>query len=92
MSSMRIVLVDPLGDVLFSGESWLATGPESPAAKHEGRTAEPDEEDHEDDCPQTLRSGESGIFPVERAKPATNANDTREAVRGPRVERDERAA
>jgi hypothetical protein len=28
MSSMRIVLVDPLGDVLFSGESLIARGPE----------------------------------------------------------------
>jgi hypothetical protein len=27
MSSMRIVLVDPLGDVLFSGESLIARGP-----------------------------------------------------------------
>ena len=27
MSSMRIVLVDPLGDVLFSGDSLIARGP-----------------------------------------------------------------
>ena len=28
MSSMRIVLVDPLGEVLFSGESLIARAPE----------------------------------------------------------------
>ena len=89
MSSTRIVLVDPLGDVLFSGESWLASGPASPPANHEANAAEP-EDDEEDDCPQTLRSGESGIFPVERAKPATNANDTHERLAG--TKRDERAA
>jgi hypothetical protein len=54
MSSMKIVLVDPLGEVLFSGESWLANA-----------SAEPDDDD---DCPETMRSGESGIFPVERPK------------------------
>jgi len=56
MSSMRIVLVNSLGDVLFSGESLLASGPES--------AAEPDDAA---DCPETLRSGESGIFPVAAA-------------------------
>ena len=29
MSSMRIVLVDPLGDILFSGESVIAQGAEA---------------------------------------------------------------
>ena len=77
MSSMRIVLVDPLGDVLFTGESWLATGPASPAANHEGNAVE---EDTEEDCPQTLRSGDSGIFPVERAKPVTTADDDERAA------------
>ena len=91
-SSMRIVLMDPLGDVLFSGESWLASGPASTAAaKHHDSATDPDEED-EDDCPRTLRSGESGIFPVERAKPATNANDTHEPIPDPGASRDERAA
>lgn len=89
MSSTRIVLVDPLGDVLFSGESWLASGPASPVADHVANASEP-EDDEEDDCPRTLRSGESGIFPVERAKPATNANDTHERLAG--IKRDERAA
>ena len=89
-SSMRIVLMDPLGDVLFSGESWLTSGPESAAAKGHEIAAEPDEE-NEDDCPRTLRSGESGIFPVERAKPATNANDTHKR-RTEGTSRDERAA
>ena len=93
-SSMRIVLMDPLGDVLFSGESWLASGSESPpAAKHDKRAAEPEPDDEdEDDCPRTLRSGESGIFPVERAKPATNANDAHEPIPRPGTDRDERAA
>ena len=91
MSSMRIVLVDPLGDVLFSGESWLASGPASPAANRDGDgPGAEQEEDDEVDCPRTLRSGESGIFPVERAKPATNANDTHEPL--PEAKRDERAA
>lgn len=91
-SSMRIVLMDPLGDVLFSGESWLASGSESPpAATHDESAAEPDQDD-EDDCPRTLRSGESGIFPVERAKPATNANDAHAPIPRPGTHRDERAA
>jgi hypothetical protein len=90
MSSMRIVLVDPLGDVLFSGESWLASGPAEAPATPQANAAPPDEDDEDDDCPQTLRSGESGIFPVERAKPATNANDAHPTT--PETKRDERAA
>jgi hypothetical protein len=77
MSSMRIVLVDPLGDVLFSGESWLASGPPSPSASYDDGEAEAEADDPE--CPETLRSGESGIFPVERAKPS-NANGERAAA------------
>jgi hypothetical protein len=75
MSSMRIVLVDPLGDVLFSGESWLASGSEGPAANHDGdeieaafETAPPAHEDDLSECPRTLRSGGSGIFPVGHGK------------------------
>lgn len=49
-SSMRIVLVDPLGDLLFSGESMMA----SVFANDEAEEA----------IPQTRRSAtsESGIF------------------------------
>ena len=86
MSSMRIVLVDPLGDVLFSGESWVANGPER--ARNDAQEAEP-EPDEDDDCPETMRSGESGIFPVERARPA-NAHGSNAAPGAPK--RDERAA
>lgn len=89
MSSMRIVLVDPLGDVLFSGESWMSTGPAATqaaanVASYGGNEAEADETA---DCPETMRSGESGIFPVERTKPTHGAND---AARD--EQHDERAA
>lgn len=88
MSSMRIVLVDPLGDILFSGESWLSSGPATAnaanVASYGGNEAEA-EAPH--DCPETLRSGESGIFPVERAKPTHDANHADYDE-----ERDERAA
>jgi hypothetical protein len=49
-SSMRIVLVDPLGDIMFSGESVIAQ--ELPT------------DDAEEGCPETKRSAtsESGIF------------------------------
>lgn len=48
--SMRIVLVDPRGDIMFSGESVIDKDPE---------TDEPCER-----CPETLRSAtsESGFF------------------------------
>ena len=50
--SMRIVLVDPLGDVLFSGESMIAM--ERPS------------DEVEEVCPATKRSAtsESGVFPI----------------------------
>jgi hypothetical protein len=59
-SSMRIVLVDALGDVMFSGESMIAT--ELPTDEAEER------------CPETKRSAtsESGIF----AKAAYDAVET----------------
>jgi hypothetical protein len=78
MSSMRIVLVDPLGDVLFSGESWLASGPSSPTASYGDNETEA-EPDQDSESPETLRSGESGIFPVEHAKPS-NANGANAAA------------
>lgn len=69
MSSMRIVLVDPLGDVLFSGESLIATravarGTEelpdtlpAPAAR-----AVDSSEAMTERCPQTMRSAGSGVY------------------------------
>ena len=90
MSSMRIVLVDPLGDVLFSGESWLTSGPASPVANGDGDEAEADD----DDCPETLRSRESGFFPVERAKPANGngSNDASNDASNGQKKHDEQAA
>lgn len=88
MSSMRIVLVDPLGDVLFSGESWLAGGAAA-AANYDGADSADTETESEpeSDCPKTLRSG-SGIFPVERPKPGSaTGSDAADDD-----ERDERAA
>ena len=56
---MRIVLVDPLGDVLFSGESMVAaTAQPFPAPAMN--------DDEEEPCPQTRRSAESGVFPALR--------------------------
>ena len=61
--SLRIVLVDPLGDVLFSGESLSMIPREEPA---------------EERCPDTMRSAtthESGMYPsmafVEDGDPET---------------------
>lgn len=56
-SSMRIVLVDPLGDVLFSGESMMATFAN----------------DEEEPVPATRRSAtsESGIFATAPSGEAT---------------------
>ncbi|HSO40023.1 MAG TPA: hypothetical protein VLT33_46165 [Labilithrix sp.] len=55
MAKLCIVLVDPLGDVLFSGESVMATAPPPPVAV---------ELDLDEACPETKRSAtsESGIF------------------------------
>ncbi len=56
----RIVLVDTLGDVLFSGESMIAS--ETRAAR---ASIEPAERS-DDECPETLRSTSdatgSGVF------------------------------
>lgn len=61
-SSMRIVLVDPLGDILFSGES-LSVREGDPLVKAD---AAPDSSEAVTErCPATLRSAEvsqSGIF------------------------------
>jgi len=60
-SSIRIVLVDPLGDILFSGESIAKALPARAI----------------DLCPETQRSAtsESGIFPVAALGP-DDAGDT----------------
>ena len=64
--SKHIVLVDPAGDVLFSGVSLAAEEQGDGAA-----TA-----DHVDDepCPETLRSStdESGVFPFVKVARARN--------------------
>ena len=56
-SALRIVLVDPLGDVLFSGESMSVKQTIAPRALDEHGEIE-------DECPPTMRSptSESGIF------------------------------
>ncbi len=60
MSSLRIVLVDPLGDVLFSGES-LASSPCSPRSpENKAPIAPPSEAD--EPCPETKRSAGSGVY------------------------------
>ncbi|MDB4935731.1 MAG: hypothetical protein JWP87_2703 [Labilithrix sp.] len=70
MSSLRIVLVDPLGEVLFSGES-LARSPETaiaPAPRDALATTAPvdayadSSEAPTDRCPETLRSEGSGVY------------------------------
>jgi hypothetical protein len=60
-SSMRIVLVDPLGDILFSGESLSVREGEPPGRNAAPRAAEVTTER----CPETLRSAvssESGVY------------------------------
>lgn len=74
-SSLRIVLVDPVGDVLFSGESlraregWSGSSPE--VAATEAVASEP--------CPETLRSpavSKSGVYPsVKRRAPSVPDRD-----------------
>jgi hypothetical protein len=51
-ASLRIVLVDPRGDVLFSGESLSVL---------EGSGLEP-AEGVSDGCPETMRSAASGTY------------------------------
>lgn len=58
----RIVLVDTLGDVLFSGESMIASETRAASAR---ASIEPAERS-DDECPETLRSTSdatgSGVF------------------------------
>jgi hypothetical protein len=69
MSSMRIVLVDPLGDVLFSGDSLIARGP-VPRGAHElpdtlprpASSANDSSEAISERCPETMRSAGSGVY------------------------------
>ena len=56
MSSLRIVLVDPLGEVLFSGES-LARSPANAREVAVDSSEVPTER-----CPETLRSEGSGVY------------------------------
>ena len=96
MSSMQIVLVDSLGDILFSGESWLGRGTEHPAANSDGRESESESEAYADGdatCPKTLRSGDSGIFASPRATAyGSNAAGTSSTDASNDQKRDERAA
>ena len=62
-TSKRIVLVDPLGDVLFSGESMIA----KEAVKATAAAA--------DQCPETKRSAESGTFRAVSPPIVTDAVD-----------------
>jgi len=62
--SKRIVLVDPSGDILFSGES-VATQPPPPSPAFDDVLDALDALDDEP-CPETLRSpiDDSGVFPA----------------------------
>jgi hypothetical protein len=67
--SLRIVLVDPLGDILFSGESMAraALNAEPFTSTYDAGPAAPQpSEEEEEPCPQTKRSNESGVFPALR--------------------------
>jgi hypothetical protein len=77
MSSMRIVLVDPLGDVLFSGESLIARAPVARGSEELPDTlpapATPDSsEAMTERCPETMRSAGSGVY---RAADRTRISD-----------------
>jgi hypothetical protein len=66
---MRIVLVDPLGDVLFSGESLSSLGAHSSLLAPSSAEEEP--------CPETKRSAGSGIFrTVDRPSPRAVTDDS----------------
>ena len=67
-SSLCIVLVDPLGDVLFSGESMMAKQTIAPALD--------EHEEIEDTCPPTMRSptSESGFFAAYRSSAQEGAD------------------
>ena len=57
MSSTRIVLVDPLGEILFSGESMSAQeAVVPPPPPRDVADREPDM------CPETMRSAGSGVY------------------------------
>ena len=80
MSSMRIVLVDPLGDVLFSGDSLIARGPAARGGAEElpDTLAAPptfaidEAEAMTERCPETMRSAGSGVY---RAADRTRVTD-----------------
>ena len=73
-SSKRIILVDPLGEVLFSGESLVARGPDADVEA----------------CPETKRSAESGVFRAVDEHDESDQHDESDAEiatnkRGPRA-------
>lgn len=79
MSSMRIVLVDPLGDVLFSGDSLIARGPAARGAEKlpdtlaaPATSAIDEAEAMTERCPETMRSAGSGVY---RAADRTRVTD-----------------
>jgi hypothetical protein len=83
MTSMRIVLVDPLGDVLFSGASSIARArgdepaPAKAAPANESSIESRDETEIEveieiEPCPETMRSAGSGVY--RSVDPATVRN------------------
>jgi hypothetical protein len=79
MSSMRIVLVDPLGDVLFSGDSLIARGPVARGPEELPETlpspvasAVDSSEAATERCPETMRSAGSGVY---RAADRTRISD-----------------
>ncbi len=78
--SHRIVLVDPLGDVLFSGESMVARGSDTPAERLPDTLPAPAEvpepaysaEERTERCPETMRSAGSGVYrSVDRTQVST---------------------
>lgn len=64
--SKRIVLVDPWGDVLFSGLSVAAPHEEAPPPGQGHDEGFEELEEEEEACPETLRSAvfDSGFFPT----------------------------
>jgi hypothetical protein len=98
MSTPRIVLVDTLGDELFSGRSLLSTKPPPPhaigigddGAGRANELRERSEEDLTEECPETLRS--SVFVRVERASRIERTIEVTEADSQEAAPSGERAA
>jgi hypothetical protein len=88
-SSVRIVLVDPRGEVLFSGESLRARGGEPP--EFEFDHARPRAE-AEDPCPKTMRSGSGVYLAVDRTSMNVTEVPSSQERSAPNWEREEEAA